>query len=392
MSKKDKLLFVCSRFPFPLDKGDKLRAYHQIRFLSKKFDVVLVATDQKKINPQQIQELKKFCKEIYAFKVTKLEMAWNILKSLFVGIPLQVGYFYSYKAHKKINDLLGDADIKFSVFQLLRTAIYQDKKENKSIAALDYMDALSVGMERRFLKERNWWLQPIIYLEAKLLKNYERKVYEKFDKHFIISEEDKNLLTNLKDKKLYVNSNGIDTDYFQQNADYSKKQYDIVFVGNMSYAPNIVAVNYMAEKIIPELPENIRFLIAGASPTSKVKKLANKNITVSGWIDDIREAYSKANIFVAPMKTGTGLQNKLLEAMAMGVPCITTKLCNKALKATEGQEILLADNDDELARKIMLMMLNEVSRKEIGSAGRRFVIKNYSWENNVNEMIEVLKS
>ena len=106
-----------------------------------------------------------------------------------------------------------------------------------------------------------------------------------------------------------------------------KKKYELVFTGNMSYPPNVNAVEYIAKELMPLLIErkpDIKLLIAGATPANSVKALSSENILVSGWLDDIRDAYNDASVFLAPLQIGTGLQNKLLEAMCMEVPCITS--------------------------------------------------------------------
>ena len=122
-----------------------------------------------------------------------------------------------------------------------------------------------------------------------------------------------------------------------------KKEYDLVFTGNMGYPPNVNSVIFLTEKILPvvrkKMPD-IKIMFAGASPDPKVKAVNSENIKVTGWVDDIRNYYAKAKIFIAPMQIGTGLQNKLLEAMAMKIPCISSPLANNALEAEDGKEII----------------------------------------------------
>jgi polysaccharide biosynthesis protein PslH len=386
MMKRSKILYITSRFPFPLDKGDKLRAYHQIKYLSANYDILLLATDEYDISEKQKKALSNYCSEIHFFKISWIEKFWNTFLALIKFQPLQSGYFYSSKANKKIQSIFLENEIKISFFQLLRTAKYQNIATNKSIAVLDYMDALSVGMQRRLTEEKNLFLKPIIQLEAFLLKKYEKSIFENFSKHLIISEQDKKLMSHLSEKEIFVCSNGIDTEYFDSSKMILKKEYDLLFLGNMSYAPNIVAAQYLVNEILPTLPKNTKVLIAGSSPVAAVRKLESQQVKVSGWLEDIREAYSKSKIFVAPMKTGTGLQNKLLEAMSMQLPCVSSTLCNNALNAKNETEILIADQLEDYTQKITHLLQNPNKQIEMGTQGRAFVEKHYSWAKNVGDL------
>src|SRR5690606_5569077 len=148
--------------------------------------------------------------------------------------------------------------------------------------------------------------------------------------------------------------------YFTKKSETKKHQ--LLFNGNMSYAPNVDCALYIANSILPKLKQKgiqANLLISGANPLPVIKNLANENITVSGWMDDIRDAYNSSNIFIAPMKIGTGLQNKLLEAMAMGLPCVTTDLANNALKAKANEEILIGNTDDEIIQAIEQLINNQ---------------------------------
>jgi len=150
----------------------------------------------------------------------------------------------------------------------------------------------------------------------------------------------------------------------------------------MGYPPNINAAEYLVRKILPVVIKrkpDIKLLIAGANPHLRVSVLKSANVEVSGWVSDMRECYAAAKIFIAPMQIGTGLQNKLLEAMAMQVPCITSALANQALKAAENEEILIADtpaeyanciidllNNPNLAEKIAINVINMFSKIIVG--------------------------
>ena len=163
----------------------------------------------------------------------------------------------------------------------------------------------------------------------------------------------------------------------------------MVFIGNLNYVPNIDTALYIGNTIVPELRKtypDIKILIAGSNPSNKVKKLSNENITISGWVEDIKEAYLSGKIFFAPMKIGTGLQNKLLEAMSLEIPCITSPLANKALGAINNNHILIGNNSQEHINHIKYCLENNSAAEHLGANGRVFVKKNFSW-NKSNELL-----
>ena len=370
-----KLFIIVSRVPYPLDKGDKLRAYHQIKELSKRHEIHLCCLDDNNTSQKTIDHLKSICKEVSVFKLNKFKIFINLFLALFSSKPFQVHYFYQFSVHRKIKQLVNDFKPDRIYCQLIRTAEYV-KNEHSYVKTIDYMDAFSKGIDRRI--KTAGWLKPIFKEEAKRLLKYEHLIYDYFEHHTIISEEDRQLIYHQNRNKIEIVTNGIDTHYFNPNK--SKKAYDLIFVGNMSYAPNISAVQFLVEEVLPILGSDINLLIAGANPSREVLKLANDRVEITGWIKDIRIAYSNAKIFVAPLFIGTGLQNKLLEAMAMQLTCVTTELVNSSLKAKLGVEIEIANSAEEFAKEIKGLLGNESKRVLLGKQARSFVENEYSWK------------
>jgi glycosyltransferase involved in cell wall biosynthesis len=265
------------------------------------------------------------------------------------------------------------------------------RKINNIPIFLDYMDSFSKGMERR--KNKSKGIKKYIFsLEEKKLKWYETMVHNYFDKSFIISEQDLLTFDSKIQNNITILPNGVDDTFFTKNIDKEKK-YDLIFTGNMSYPPNVDAVIYVAKKVLPILwktnPE-INFLIAGAQPSPSVKALESSKIKVSGWMDDIRDAYYVGKIFIAPLQIGTGLQNKLLEAMSMEIPCITSNLANNALGAIHLDSILIAQNPEDYAELVIELLNNENLYQKLSTNSRIFVQKNYNWEAITQQFISCI--
>ena len=160
----------------------------------------------------------------------------------------------------------------------------------------------------------------------------------------------------------------------------------------MSYPPNIDAVNYIADQILPKFPEST-LLVSGATPHASLKKMVNGNpqIEMTGWVDDIRDSYLDGKIFLAPMTIGTGMQNKLLEAMALKTPCVTTDLANNAIGASNNKHILVGNSPEEIISNIRILLESEEKRQEIASAAQSFVQDKYSWEHTTDELIKLMR-
>jgi glycosyltransferase involved in cell wall biosynthesis len=376
MAHKKKLVVCLSRFPYPLDKGDKLRAFHQIKQLAISFEVYLICTTDTAVNSTQINVLKEFCKEVFVFKLSPWKIGWNLFLTIFSTKPFQVAYFYQFSIHRKIKTLLSEIKPDFIYSQLIRTSEYV-KNYHACSKTLDYMDAFSKGIERR-MSSKKGIIRWVFKQEFQRLLNYERQIFEYFEHHTIISEQDRSFIAHPRQKEIFIIPNGVA--HFTPEKYKPIKNIDLLFTGNMGYPPNVEAALFIYQKVLPYLSDTTTCLIAGVNPPISLKKLASETFRVSGWVEDMGECYAKSKIFIAPMFIGTGLQNKLLEAMAMGIPCITTTLANKALKATPNKEILIANSPAEFISQITNLQEDKTLYNRIAEQGKNYVRSNFSWE------------
>ena len=386
-----KIFVLLPRIPWPLEKGDKLRAFNQIKQLSKNNEVILCAlnTDKKADKEAAFKALQPYCSSVNFIDLGKVSILFNLAMAFVKGLPIQCGYFYNRKAHKKIHDLIERHRPDMLFGQLLRVAEYI--RNEKTPKTIDYQDVFSMGMKRRS-EIASFYMKPIFNMEYKRLRRYEHDIFDDFDVKTIISIPDRDLIDHPKKEKILIVPNGVDHEYYSPKE--CEKKYDIVFTGNMAYAPNVNAVEYLAYQIMPivweKLPDT-KLYVAGATPDPRVKKVASDKIIISGWIDDMRDAYAQSRIFIAPMRIGTGLQNKLLEAMSMRLPCITTNLANNSLHAEEGKEILIGNNEQELAQHIITLLTNKDKADTLAQNGYDFVHRVYDWEMATKIMEDEMK-
>lgn len=381
-----KILVVLPRFPYPLEKGDKLRAYHQLRILSQSHELYLVALNEGSPSAEAMEKISPFCKEVHVVQLTVASRLFHTAAAFFKGLPFQCGYFYKNEAQRVINELVARVQPDRIYCQLVRVTEYVKDFQIKKI--LDYQDVLSKGMQRRAEKSsfvKKWFFNS----EAHRLAQYEKKIFSFFDEKVIITEVDRDLISHPANEQIHVVANGVDS---QQYRHYDAvKNYDLIFSGNMSYAPNVEAVKYLVKEVMPLLWQeypNLTLALCGAQPAPAVRALAERRVVVTGWVDSMADYYAQSRIFIAPMHLGTGLQNKLLEAMSMKLPCITSTLAGRPLKnIVNGKEILICNTTTGFVDAVKALLENEDSYANIAENGFQFVSRNYNWE-NINQQLE----
>jgi len=192
--------------------------------------------------------------------------------------------------------------------------------------------------------------------------------------------------------EILVVRNGVDFDHFEPRS--TPPEYQLVFTGNMGYPPNIRAALFLAKKVLPlvhrHIPE-VKLLLSGAQPPTRVSMLQSPHVKVTGWIEDIRDAYANGSVFVAPMEIGTGLQNKLLEAMAMKLPCVTSALANRALGAQADTEVLIGTTPETYAEHIVHLLRDQNARETLAQAGHDFVKRNFNWQTNSKLLLQLIE-
>ncbi len=386
-----KILFVTSRFPFPLEKGDKLRSYHFLKELSRHCDVTLVSLSEKKIRKDHIEEIRNIIKTVYVFRLPLLTRYFNTFMSLFMKRPLQAGYFFSRKARKNIHKIITDTKPDHVICQLLRTALYSSELGISKL--IDFQDVFSYGVRRR-LAVTKFPMNIVLMIEYKKLISFEKKMFLKFNHSMIISDADRELMPVAEKNKIHIVSNGVDHEYFNPDLfQNTTKKWDLLFTGNLGYPPNVDCAVFLAKKVLPLIREKypeIRLVLAGASPHGVVQKLASENVIVTGWVNDMREWYAGSRFFVAPMQIGTGLQNKLLEAMSMGLPCVTSTLANESLDAKPEKDVLIADTPEDVASQIFRLMEENTLAESLSRNGKQFVRNQFSWQVQAAKILQIL--
>ncbi len=385
---KKRLAVIASRFPYPLNKGDKLRLFYQIKYLSKHFDIYLFAINEEHINYNEQTVVRDLCKKVTLFNLNFFQKSVGIIGSLIKSEPLQVGYFYSKKIERSITKSFKEQKIDIVYCQLSRTAVYG--RAFNGPVAFDYQDCFSKNYERAYRHSKG--LRKIFYKrEWKSMLHYERRINQDFLAKTIISEFDKESLP-FNTSGIHVIPNGVDqTLYKEQNV---QKEFDILFSGNLNYQPNVDAALLIIEKLYPILKAkrpNIKIGLAGNTSNKTILASGNANIFVINHVADMRAVYAKTKIYIAPLFTGAGLQNKLLEAMSMKIPCIATHVSNLSLRATPDQEIIEVQNIEQLATSVLELLNQPAKQLSIAEKGQYFVHEHYSWDKANDQLRQVIE-
>ena len=387
-----KVVYFTSRTPYPPYKGDQLIAYEQIKKLSAlNVQVYLICFADNDEDEHHVRTvLNKYCREVYTFKIKRWQKPLNLLKVFFNFKPFQVNLYTNNKLKIQIRKLCHKINPDLIHIQTVRIAEYF--MEDTKPKVIDMIDVLSLNMKRRAEKE-SILLKLILNIESKLLANYEKKVLNVYDKTMLVSENDKKYLNN---NNININPNGtnIDKKYLEKYKDIKKKKI-LIFHGNMNYFPNIEAMTIFSKQIWPEINKkypDYRLYIVGKDPVKKIRDLNGKNnIVVTGFVEDICQYLCEGSIGIYPMYSGTGMQNKIVEALACGLPIVATPIALQGIKDISDNELILGSDKKEVLNGIEQLIQHKNLRERLSGNGQRFVFNNYSWDKNVYNLINIWK-
>ena len=391
-SAKPPLLFLCHRIPFPPNKGDKIRSYHLLRYLSDHYRVYLGAFVDDPQDWVYADKLDGLCEEVHLLKLNPKFARIKSLRALCNGQALSLPYYLNGEMSRWVNQLQHKEDIQRVVVYSAVMAQYVDSENYR--ASKKIADMVDVDSEkwREYSQQKTFPMSWVYQREAKCLLQFERQVASSFDQSLFVSIAEADKFKELApDMSARVGSysNGVDTDYFCPQGDfptpYKEHEGVIVFTGAMDYWPNIDAVSWFAREVFPAIlarnPQT-RFYIVGSNPAAQVRKLAElPGLVVTGRVADVRPYLAHATAAIAPMRIARGIQNKVLEAMAMARPVIVSEAGIEGIKATHGQDVLVASQASDYARYIDDVLGN--NHLTLGSCARRRVIEDFSWENNL---------
>lgn len=378
-----KLLFLANRVPYPPYRGDKLKIYNLASKLKDHHELHLLTFAQTSEDLTYEAELKKIFKEVHFIYLPKWKSALKCLTALWDSKPLQVLYFQSGAMQRKLDELLLTKE-KFDAVhvQHLRMSPYMYQRKDVP-RILDLPDAFSLYWKRRKEIPRGFLTRMFENVEQRRVLRYE-KILESYDMSLVCSSEDLEYLRyehHVSNINLLPNGVNLET-FAPRNHDYSHN-HTLLFTGNMDYAPNVDAVLYFTSEILPAIKKqfpHLEFIIAGQRPIPKVQALANDYIKVTGFVKDLAEVYNSASVVVAPLRFGAGTQNKVLEAMAMGIPVVCSNIGFKGLGIASGEGVIMQTEAKAFADSVIELLHSEERRREVGEKGMQVVRSRFGWD------------
>jgi polysaccharide biosynthesis protein PslH len=380
------VLFIASRFPAPTGRGDQVRGYHQIRLLAREHNVTLLAPSTSLLESERWAD--EMCAKVVTFRSSRSRSYARLPMALVTRSPIQNRLHYDPRLGHEATALLQQAQFDIAHVQLIRAAAAVNAIRRSTAVILDMVDALSLNMARRAARTRGI-LAMMARHEASRVAEYERYIIPRCDRTVISSEIDRSSLG--PDASVGVVPNGIDL-RIRSGAVESRDKVRIVFTGTMNYFPNVDAARWFAEDIFPLIQRRVPDVtldIIGPHPTPAIRALeANRAIRVLGFVPEIAAHIREAGVAVAPMRSGSGTQFKVLEAMAVGTPVVATSLAVAGLTALPDLRLHVADNPTDFSNEVSWVLQNPVESAKIASTTMNAVRSAYSWEASVESLVQ----
>jgi sugar transferase (PEP-CTERM/EpsH1 system associated) len=391
-----KVLYLCHRIPYPPNKGEKIRAFHQIRAIAARHEVDLFTLADRAEDVAEAAALERHCRRVTAVRLLPLPAKLRALPSLFGRTPLTLPYFYSAELHKQIRSAIAERGYDRIVVYCSAMAQYTTGVTGIPMV-VDFVDVDSEKW-RQYASATRFPYSAVYRREASCLREYERQVCERAACAVASTEREAQLLREISPAApVTVIRNGVDTGYFSPSAvPPCQAQPMAAFVGDMSYFPNQQAAAFFAAEVLPLVQRSVpeaRFVIVGRDPTPAVRRLERfAGVEVTGAVEDVRPYLARAVVSVAPFLIAAGIQNKILEAMSYGLPVAATPPAVRGLSPQVGQIVEVGENADELAAKIVALMQDGEAARRKGLEGRRRVSAEYSWPQALESLLQLVEN
>lgn len=389
-----RILYLCHRVPYPPNKGEKIRAFHQLKAIAARHEVDLFTLADDPADLRQRSVFLEYCPEVTIVPLVPLLARLKSLPYLITRQPLTVPYFYSRKLQIAVNDALRKR--KYDRIYVYCSAMAQYVEHAGDVpVVVDLVDVDSDKWTQYASFSRFPW-SALYRREGVRLREYERSIMEKASAVLVSTEREAALMRNLGKAPVHVVANGVDTDYFHASEDAQDQERPaVVFTGDMAYFPNQQAVEFFARDVLPLIRREVpgtQFLIVGRNPNRQVLALRELDgVEVTGAVPDVRPYLSRAAVAVAPFVIAAGIQNKILEAMASGLPVVATTKVTQGLSLAASRLVESGTTAQELAEKTSNLLKHSDLARSLGERCRHYVMAEYTWGAALDHLMKVLE-
>ncbi len=386
---KPKLLMLVHRLPYPPNKGDKVRSFHLLKHLLLTHRVFLGTFIDDPDDEQHLPTLRALCPDLHVERIQPRRAKLASLRGLLNGDPLTLCYYRSRGLQRWVQDIATQHSLRASVVFSSSMAPFAQPLAPNVPMLVDFVDVDSAKWTQ-YAPEHRWPLSWLYRREGRKLLSYERRVAAQARQSFFVTPNETELFLSQAPEcrgRVQSLSNGVDADFFQpdvaQPSPFASGEMPIVFTGAMDYWPNIDGVSWFATEMLPALRARwpqARFYIVGRSPSAAVRALVAPDVAVTGTVPDVRPYLQHAAAVVAPLRVARGIQNKILEAMAMAQPVITVSSCAEAIGADAAQGLLRADSPSAFVDALDALLGDVPARLALGVCARQYVLQGFSWQ------------
>ena len=382
------LLYLVHRLPYPPNKGDKVRSFHLLRHLAARHKVFLGTFIDDPQDEAYVDTLAGYCAGMHIVRLSPRQAKLRSLSGLLSNEALTLPYYRNAGLSRWIRKTVEEQSIDVAI--IFSSAMAQYLHGIADLRALvDFVDVDSAKWTQ-YAANHRWPMSWLYRREGRRLLAFEREVAKAAEHSFLVTENEVNLFCSLAPEctgRVAAMSNGVDAEFFSPDhplvSPYKDDELPIVFTGAMDYWPNIDAVSWFVSEIFPLLLQkrpHLKFYIVGRSPAPTVSALANERVVVTGTVPDVRPYLRYANVVVAPLRLARGIQNKVLEAMAMATPVVASAECAGPVDAVVGRDFLSAVSVEDYCRCIENILDSPEAAQAMGSAARQRILERYSWD------------
>jgi len=407
MTDKRKLLIITPIFPYPPQSGGQVRIFNILKHVSRYFDVSLLSFSEKG-QASYLREVKPFCRRVETVavengdrfsKMLSLAKPSQIVRNVkritrwATGDPLRVCRFYHPEMERKLEMMVSEEGYDFVHAIYCQMAPYlaaAKALDGNILAFMEDIDLSFVAAYREFQTRRGVG-KALACMEYKRVKDYALRVWPSFDRIIVTSGVDREKVFGLSSGiGVSVVPNGVDTDHFQP-MEVSGRSRKLAFLGGSLHYPNVDAVRYFCEHILARLHRDIPQIslkIVGDFAGSCIDPAYASSVEFTGFVDDTRPHMADCALLIVPLRIGGGTRLKILEAMAMGVPVVSTSIGCEGIEVERDRNILIADDPLEFADSIVAVLENETLHRSLSLNGRRLVEEKYDWRRIVAQMAQ----
>jgi len=395
---KPKLLYLCHRIPYPPNKGDKIRSFNILKALAEKFDVYLGCFVDDPFDHQYESRLSQWCVDYKCVAQNKTTSKFKGLTSFLTNKPITLPYYANAKLQHWVDDTIERHQIEQVFIFSSAMAQYVDGDQYKSLhRVIDFVD-IDSDKWRQYAENKSGIMRFVYHREYKQLARFEQHYCEHFAASLFVSSDEaalfQRLMPSTLQQKIHPLLNGVDTDFFNPNttlqaAEILLQAPYLVFTGAMDYWANVDAVVWFVQHVWPLLTAKqpkLQFYIVGGNPSAEVMALASKDIHITGRVHDVRPYIANAAAVVAPLRIARGIQNKVLEAMAMDKPIIATSMAIEGINAPSSPCLRIADTADDFAAHCHDVM--QATALDIDN--RAWVLLHFTWQATLEPLADFI--